>query len=481
MTLSASGARIQGDDYQHLLTWYHALRLLDPAAGVTRVRFEVTGAANLDDLIVERAGGDHEYYQVKYSVDGKSPITNAWFIDPGKNARSPLHQLLAGFRALRAQGHAAPRMALFTNRALDVADPLLACRDGRTSTLAERLRAAAPGSAAGKARSAWATHLGVAEAELLDLLQTFAIHADQASQLLLQATADRMAAHGLKSGDLDVEQGVVAARSWVTAGRREVDRAALLDEIERRSLRGGPRRATLAVHAIDRDPWGEAATAAVDWVDLYAGDQPAVRRRLQDPAGWMERLWPELLAAERGVRAQGHDRVVVRGYMRLPTWFAVGVAFGDRRGFQVSCVQRGGLWSTETTPSAMPVQVTAQDLELGDELAVGLSVAQDLSADVLSYVRKEALPVRRFVHVAPAAGAGNTAMADDAAARAWALEVKRILGDQVRETGAGRLHLFLAVPAGAALMLGHAWNRLPATRIYEDLAPEYGPTFLIDG
>jgi hypothetical protein len=39
----------------------------------------------------------------------------------------------------------------------------------------------------------------------------------------------------------------------------------------------------------------------------------------------------------------------------------------------------------------------------------------------------------------------------------------------LRETGARRIHLFLAAPAGLALLLGHRWNRIAPTVVYEDL------------
>jgi len=36
----------------------------------------------------------------------------------------------------------------------------------------------------------------------------------------------------------------------------------------------------------------------------------------------------------------------------------------------------------------------------------------------------------------------------------------------------------LTRPAG---MIGRAWNRLPAARVYADLSPGYEPTFLVPG
>ena len=36
--------------------------------------------------------------------------------------------------------------------------------------------------------------------------------------------------------------------------------------------------------------------------------------------------------------------------------------------------------------------------------------------------------------------------------------------------GHPRVHLFLATPMGLALLLGHRWNRVAPTIVYEDLA-----------
>jgi len=50
-----------------------------------------------------------------------------------------------------------------------------------------------------------------------------------------------------------------------------------------------------------------------------------------------------------------------------------------------------------------------------------------------------------------------------------------------REHNARRLHLFLAVPHGLGLLLGHLWDRMPPTLLYEDLGAgnAYQPAFLI--
>ncbi len=236
------------------------------------------------------------------------------------------------------------------------------------------------------------------------------------------------------------------------------------------------------MQAIDRDPWADRATVSLDWVNLFDGDHPRSRSALRDPSLWNTRLLSELEAAERSIRGLGFDRVMVRGYMRLPAWFATGVAFGDTRSMQVACMQNGERWGTDVTPGDFQLSVPPPvEVGAGADLAVGLSVTNDLSQDVLAYVRSAALPVKRFVHIAVAPAPSKTAIPDAARAMGWAAKVRDAVREQVRETGARKVHLFMSGPAAGALFLGHVWNRVPATQLYEDMNPSYAPAFLIPG
>src|SRR5258708_29110297 len=137
---SASGARIQGDDYQHLYAWWQALRLLPPRTDVTQIEVEALNAGNVDDVVVRRASGPDEYTQVKYSVDASNPVSSEWFTTrgPGAGSKSPLERFMASWHGLKAKG-TLPDLLLFTNRLLDPTDPILKLRSGTTGTLRQRL------------------------------------------------------------------------------------------------------------------------------------------------------------------------------------------------------------------------------------------------------------------------------------------------------------------------------------------------------
>ena len=91
------------------------------------------------------------------------------------------------------------------------------------------------------------------------------------------------------------------------------------------------------------------------------------------------------------------------------------------------------------------------------------------------------LPAARYVDLSPQGGVGPLSLPDAAAAVGWAHAAREGIRAAVRDSGARRVHLFMCAPAGAALLLGHIWNRVGTTVVYEDLSPGYAPTFEIPG
>lgn len=484
MTISASGVRIQGDDYQHLYTWYQALRLLSPGSDVTAVSVEAVDAGNVDDVVVHRSSGSDEYVQVKYSKDGQHPIDAAWWTTSAKpGAKTPLEAFWGSWQQLRARG-VAPTMKLFTNRSIDTTDAVLTLRCGQRGLLVPGLRDATPRSAAGKGRKEWAKHLGIDEVALLEMCDHLELLVDQGpSSGLAERVSDKMAALRLLHDGSAVEQGVAAVRSWVKGAKRRVGPDDLAAELDQRKLRGKDAYATLLVDGIDRDPWPDSAVVRLDWVDLFVGDDPRERRQLKEPRLWNERLRPDVVKAAQTLKTRGFDRVLVRGFMRLPTWFLVGAELPDVRGHHVACRQRDDVWSSDTVPAILIIRSSRLRLSDAKELAVGISVTHNIGNDVVAYLKAGSPTVGEYLDLAPDAGASPGAIMDAAHAVGWARATREALMQIVRELKPTAIHLFLSGPAGCALLLGHGWNRMPPTQVYEDLGAGrgYAPSFRLPG
>lgn len=469
---SPSGARIAGDDYQHLFTWLQALKLRREAEGVTHLELEVGGGHNVDDVVVHRATAPPLYHQLKFVVDQRAPLSHTWFTDPAGAAKSPLLRFYESFEKLSNGGR--PEMSLVTNRWPEHGDPILTHVDGRTHKLVPRLALAGPGTGSGKARAAWAAHLDVSEPKLLEMLGHLEINAGRGSfEELREHGRWLMSAVGLLDDINAVDVGIGEMRRLVREGIRRLDTETLGEIIDQKRLARGARRGVLLVQQLEHDSYPELASASVNWVELFQGDEPAARRQLRDPAGWNTTLRPQLDAAVKEIKRQGYRDVLVTGTLRLPTALATGVGLSDVAGFSVGCRQRDAEWLSSGDRASVELLRARVEVGRGDELAVGISIAADVTEDVVEYLDTAALPVEAFVNFAPVGGVGRNVIASPDEARGYAQALLDAIRAETRR-GVRKLHLFQAGPVALALLLGNVWNRLPETQLYEDLGSGCG-------
>jgi hypothetical protein len=330
-------------------------------------------------------------------------------------------------------------------------------------------------------RRQWAQHLGITEEELLSFLGNLAIRSGRdALDDLQEQCAWAMRAVGFRADAAAVLAAVGALRELIRKGVRELDADAVQNLAAKLQLLAGKPRATLLVQSLRPDPWPETATASVDWVDLFEGDDAGSRRQLMDPSDWNDRLKPELAAAVDGIRRARLTDVDVRGTMRLATGLLVGTQLSEVAGFRVAVTGREGEWTSTTPRDAATVEREWIDVDQGDELAAAIAVSQPIRDDVLAYVRTERLPVAKLVVYSAPGGPSREAVKSAEVGLGLAAAMSQAL----REDTSGRrdgLHLFQSAPLSLAVMVGHLWNRMPRTRLYEDLGPGagYAATFTI--
>ncbi|MFE3499000.1 SAVED domain-containing protein [Kitasatospora sp. NPDC059160] len=170
------------------------------------------------------------------------------------------------------------------------------------------------------------------------------------------------------------------------------------------------------------------------------------------------------------------------GSIRLAPAFLVGTAFRMVTGADLAVMQRGQLWST-SDPYDITLAPGAQEysVEQGGELAAAIAIATDPTKDVMAYLREQHVPVSKLIVLTPPGGpAKDGSVADSTAANALAVGIRDHLRGVTRPVR--RMHLFLACPMGLSLFLGHRWNRLCQTVVYEDIKVDegYEPAFTIE-
>ncbi|MDT4995303.1 MAG: hypothetical protein QOC94_2760 [Actinoplanes sp.] len=470
---SRTAVRRAGDHYQDLVTWCCVLRALLPGSTVTQLEIEVDGAGNVDDVVQRHAAPPHRYSQLKYAVRAEGPINTGYLLTRQNNGTSLLEKFYASWTFLGA-GPVAPAMELVTNRAIDPSDELLRLCDGRSDLLLPAARLAPLRSGAGKLVTEWAAHLQVDRDDLLAMLEHLVFRTGRTVSAERERAEALMLAAGLRADETALRLGTATVAEWVRQGRRVLPVGELADEVEALGLRIAEPRAVLLLQAIDRDPHPDDATVALDWVDLYDGDEPAVRRSPKNPEAWHQ-MSTELDAATSQLRASGHRDVLVRGAMRLGTFFAVGARLAQVTGINVHYARHGTMWSsTAPRTHTEPLRSDYLPLDQGDDLAIAIAITIDPTEAVARHLRQTGTPVRGLLTLRPAEGPHDQAVTGPGHGVTLAQELRNAVRGELERRPAARVHLFQAGPGGLAFLTGHRWNRVAPTLLYEDLGPGLG-------
>lgn len=480
---SRTGVRIAGDLYQWLFAWQGCLRALRDAQQhtnnpVVAVGVEVDGVGNLDDVVLNRAAPPHDYAQVKYAVDNQTPINEDYLLTASSpTGNSILAKIFTTWQGLSIRGEPF-QLRLISNRAPDPHDPLVSRRDSRTQLLLPHAGTHGPASQLGRARQRWAAALNTTEEELLRFLGAFRFDIAREPEHVVELVQQLMFAAGLRHDETAVYSGTDWLARQVRDGHRRLDLDMIRQAIEDLGLRRGPARAILSVATLKPDPVQNDADYALDWTDRFEGDDPYKKRRPAPPATWAQ-LQTDIEQAPRRLPPDA-VAIAVTGSLRLAPAFLLGTSFRMVTGTDLAVSQRGQLWSTNE-PYEAPLQPLLEEilLDLGNDLAVAVAVAADLAPDVEHFIREQNLPAKRLLILRPPGGTNDHSVPDTATANALATGMRDAVRRACRETD--KIHLFLASPMGLALMLGHRWNRLRTTTVYEDLNrnPVYEAAFTI--
>jgi hypothetical protein len=462
------------------------LRTLRADSTVTCQRVEAAAVGNVDDLTLTYTDAPPEYWQIKASVDATKVLDEAWLFEAPRDGQSLIQRLHASWKTLGGTGPEPPRIVLATTRAIDPNDPVLGKRATLDNRIIEAFRPTT--TAAAEHRSRWARHLGIDEQELLAFLACLELKHGQSERDWREKVQD--AAHGAgMRGDRDaMATGLQQVRDWVKQPRQDFTPATLATALDLLEMRVVTDRALMVLQALEQNGRAARAHYELDWVDLFDGDDPRSRRVLASP-DHASRIMVDLAQARDRLRAAGLRHLEVDGPMRLPLWFIVGTQLSGTAGFSVAAtvLDRSSdlavLWSSTATPAPAQLRVapTAEELaaSTGRPWVVSVSVSVDIAEDVEAY-RVVQLPDAVHVRVSPPV-IGQTSMVSASYAVGFAFELRSQLRVLARSLCPPEVHLFLAMPGAAALILGSAWDRLPATRVYWDLGGPsgYAPAFEI--
>ncbi len=475
---SSSGARITGDDLQHLVVWYWCLRAIADPDGITSVAVEADHAGNVDDVVVRFADGTSRFIQVKAVVASANLASIGWLTDrpkpsgTGRQSPSLLQKLHQSWGDL---GHPDTGLELITGRPIDGTDRVLALTDRRNS-IGTGLRRARTQELT-TARRDLASHLECTEAELCDFLNALAIRVGQTEAEWVSRVADAAASADIRADESAVSVALAWIRTWVKDTRDPRTPQQIAAAAEYMGLQLEAPRNIIVIQGLRSEPVGDASHV-LNWTERFRGTEASTRRGMVNPADWNGVLSDDLTTLRTTLIEQHHMRVLVRGALRLPCWFAVGAALRGVAGFNLAMEYRNEVWiANQHRTAARTVNVLADDQRGNGPTLIVVAISTDRTDDVRrtllssNHGRSVSLTVEDGPHQALLADA------DDALSAAIAIR------DWIRANVKSRkIDLVLMAPAPFAAFLGWCWDRVPTTTIYEDLLNDgYEAAFAISG
>jgi hypothetical protein len=229
-------------------------------------------------------------------------------------------------------------------------------------------------------------------------------------------------------------------------------------------------------------PFESGVALALDWSSRFTEKEAAADV-------WTNTLLPALDRIANAIRLHAPGRnIKAFGIPTLPAAAAFGCAFLSTSGLraawrQMMPTQPEQLWSLSAVreDSRFTSRITAKDAGARD-IAVLVSVADNVEPVFASHL-KNLPPLRAVVHIARQGKFPHLISSP-----AQATDVAYVVQDGIRTArrdygNIGTVHLFMAVPAGLAFLIGQLLNTFGAIQTYEHLnvdgSGEYRPAALL--
>jgi len=204
----------------------------------------------------------------------------------------------------------------------------------------------------------------------------------------------------------------------------------------------------------------------LNWWDLFHD-----RDRLPPAEEWRDTLFPALQDVKNALGELPISRKLHMSLQAiLPTAFALGYAFPAPARYTLLLESKEGTWSSTGTvdASSSPFRRVSYNGGGDKQIAVvEISVAQAISRAVTDFLSASHLSYDQHISYSLPDGPDQTKGVRDAT---YALAMAQQIGKGLRllrSQGVTHIHLFAAIPAALAVMLGHQFNALCPISLYQ--------------
>lgn len=485
---NAVAVRINGDDYQALVFWQQASRLLRGKDDIEAIEIESEDLKSLDDVVIYFKDGHldkygqplkREGFQVKYHVDFRGCLTANSLIDPAFINATEVSFFQRAFNQWKMYSCDGLGVVFCSMWSIDHNDPLSELVSGDDGhILIEKLRNGGARSKFGHVREMWRSHLNTDENQLLSFLKSVRVLVSVQKALLLERVNNELVLAGL----YPIENGALInpyydlARTLIKGRNTRLTREGLLKICKKSNLWNGQPISLKPMKRVGVRSRLRGTEGFEEWtknrLDLLSKFDD---RQLKEGYAWDHDIFTPV-----DTFFQAELRMGDCCEMWLPVHSTIAVAIGyildAKSGVDVHMIQTTvsgtATWSNKKFCGGD--ERTERDWTVGDvvmnagpDLAIAISVAHDIQQDVCSYIHESGLKVstlRSFYCI----DCGQRAITD----QEHAISLIEKVIDSVRQfkRSASRtsvLHVFFAMPNFMAFALGQRLRPLGLVQLYE--------------
>jgi hypothetical protein len=208
----------------------------------------------------------------------------------------------------------------------------------------------------------------------------------------------------------------------------------------------------------------------IDWSDRFDPVAP-------QPRAWQEKLLPELKSLSKKLHAEDVQHIQLTLHARLSVALAFGYTFRETSGFQIAVTdQNGQAWHTaRCTSTTHPMQESIERIDRsGTDLTVEISAApnQNTEGGVNKWLADTQPSVRERLKFALP---GRETITEEQA-REIACQIRAAIAETREDWTPKTTHLFGAMPAGLAVLIGWHLNTFEPIQCYEYIGGSYQPS-----
>ena len=411
---NAVAARMHGDDYQALVFWKHACRLLREEDGIESIEIESDDLKSLDDVVINFKDGhlDSQGYplkregiQVKYHVDFRGCLNAGALIDPAFINATSVSFLQRAFNLWKEYGSEGLGFAFCSIWAIDHNDPLSELVSGDDGhILTEKLCNGGVRSKFGRVREKWRSHLNADVNQLLSFLKSVRVLVSTQKALLLEHVNNEFVLAGLCpiENDALINPYYELARTLIKGRSTRLKREDLLKMCKKSNLwKGRPlslrpmKKVGVRSRLRGTEGFEEWTKTQLDLLSMFD------ERQLKEGYTWNHDI---LTPVETFLQAE--LRMGDSCEMWLPVHSTIAVAIGyildAKSGVDVHMIQTTvsgtDTWCNKKSCSedgGMGNDWVVGDVSVsaGSDLAIAISVVHDIQQDVCSYIHEAGLKV----------------------------------------------------------------------------------------